>query len=116
MTRIRVSFSLFTLTYSVSRLSNLPSLRRSDYLVTRPLTDWSNVKSQDHIDAAFKAKKFANICNKKEPSILEFDSNAYKNKVKKNREVLTSVIGAVVVCSRQNMALLVKQKVEVILG
>ena len=30
------------------------------------------------IDAAIKANMFANICNKKKPSMLEFGSNAYK--------------------------------------
>ena len=71
-------------------------------IVTRPLTDWSNskkiadshVKFQDHVDAAFKAKEFANICNKKEPSILEFGSNAYKNMVKKNRSINISNWGS----------------------
>lgn len=82
-------------------------------LVTRPLTDWSNakrivdihVKSEDHQNAIFKAKHFIKICNKEEQNILEFGSNAYKNKVKKNREILVSIIGAVIVCGRQNLAL-----------
>ncbi|MBV2113370.1 MAG: DUF4371 domain-containing protein [Candidatus Thiodiazotropha sp. (ex Ctena orbiculata)] len=82
-------------------------------LVTRPLTDWSNAKrmvdshvhSQEHETAAFKAKSFVNICRQKKPSVLEFGSNAYRDKVKKNREILTSIIGAILVCGRQNIAL-----------
>ena len=61
--------------------------------------------SQDHKFAAFKAKSSVNSCRQNEPSVLEFGSNAYRDKVKKNREILTSIVGAVVVCGRQKIAL-----------
>ena len=64
-----------------------------------------NINSEDHKSTAFKAKSFVNICRQKESSDLEFGSNAYRDKVKKKREILTSIIGAVVVCGRQNIAL-----------
>ena len=65
----------------------------------------SHAKSKEHIDAAFKAKNFTSICSKNEQSIMEFGSNAYRNKVTKNRKIMTSIIGAVVLCGRQNIAL-----------
>ena len=65
----------------------------------------SHINSQEHETAAFKAKSFENICRQKEPSVLEFGSNAYRDKIKKNREILISIIGAILVCGRLNIAL-----------
>ena len=82
-------------------------------LVSRPLTDWSNAKkvvdghkcSADHLTSMTKADHLVRICNKEEQSILEFGSTAYKNKVQKNRQALSAIIEAIILCGRQNIAL-----------
>ncbi|XP_045169561.1 uncharacterized protein LOC123532237 [Mercenaria mercenaria] len=81
-------------------------------LVAKPLVDWSNVsriigmhkKSPDHNNAMTKADKFMKICQNQEKSVVEFGSNAYRNKVEKNKKALTSIVKTIVLLGKQNIA------------
>ena len=82
-------------------------------LVARPLTDSSNAKkvveghkhSKQHLNALTKADHFVKICKKEQQNVIEFGSTAYRNIVKRNRQALTAIIEAIIVCGRQNIAL-----------
>ena len=82
-------------------------------LVQKPITDWSNctkiltshIQSQVHLTAAYQATSFISVCQRKQVTIAESLSKAYKEKVEHNKQALLSILKIVIFCGRQNLPL-----------
>lgn len=58
----------------------------------------------EHTNAMTRVDKFMKICNNQEKSIVEFGSNAYREKVDRNKQTF-SVVKTIVLLGKQNIAL-----------
>ncbi|WAR22460.1 hypothetical protein MAR_016434, partial [Mya arenaria] len=82
-------------------------------LVSAPLTDWSNItkniaghkKSSSHASATEAADNFVAIMEGQKKDIMSTLSSSHIMLVEKNRQVLVSIVDAIVLCGQQNIAL-----------
>ncbi|VDI15927.1 Hypothetical predicted protein [Mytilus galloprovincialis] len=84
---------------------------------SKGFTDWKNAvgnkrstlkshdDSVDHRNAVEKAENFISVCEGKKPSICSSLSKAYEDKVKKNHDILLSIIDVIIVLGQRNIAL-----------
>lgn len=78
------------------------------------VNDWANLgrcvsrhlqDGSKHHENVRAAEEFLRITDGKKFSILESMSESYNSKIKRNREILSCIIDAIVLCGQQNLAL-----------
>lgn len=78
------------------------------------VNDWANLgrcvsrhlqDGSKHHENVRAAEEFLRITDGKKFSILESMSESYNSRIKRNREILSCIIDAIVLCGQQNLAL-----------
>lgn len=70
------------------------------------VNDWANLQDgSKHHENVRAAEEFLRITDGKKFSILESMSESYNSRIKRNREILSCIIDAIVLCGQQNLAL-----------
>ncbi|CAG2196629.1 unnamed protein product [Mytilus edulis] len=88
--------------------------KEKTFSLSSPVTDWGNLsrcvsrhindKSKHH-DNVLAATEFLRIKTGEKSDILESMSESFNARIKRNREVLSCIIDAILLCGKQNLAI-----------
>lgn len=88
--------------------------KKKGFGMSSSVNDWANLgrcvsrhlqDGSKHHENVRAADEFLRITDGKKFSILESMSESYNSRIKRNREILSCIIDAIVLCGQQNLAL-----------
>ena len=88
--------------------------KEKTFSLSSPVTDWGNLsrcvtrhlnESSKHHDNVLAATEFLRITSGIKSDILESMSESFNARIKRNREILSCIIDAILLCGKQNLAI-----------